>query len=72
MKFQHKVKIFSISFLILLYSEVSTAQSGTVTVNQDPKIEQLLSLKKSLEKENKLTDGYTIQLYYGELNRRIL
>ncbi|QNJ97803.1 SPOR domain-containing protein [Constantimarinum furrinae] len=69
MKFQHKVKIFSISFLILLYSEVSTAQSGTVTVNQDPKIEQLLSLKKSLEKENKLTDGYTIQLYYGELNR---
>ena len=26
-------------------------------------------MKKSLEKDNKLSDGYTIQLYYGELNR---
>ena len=25
--------------------------------------------KKSLEKDNKLSDGYTIQLYYGELEK---
>ena len=25
--------------------------------------------KKDLEKENKLSDGYTIQLYYGELDK---
>jgi hypothetical protein len=69
MKFQHIVKIFSISFLIVLSTQAVIAQSGTVTINQDPKIEKLLDLKKTLEKENKLTDGYTIQLYYGELNR---
>ena len=44
------------------------AQQGKVTIQQDPKIPQLLDLKKTLEKENKLSNGYTIQLYYGELN----
>jgi hypothetical protein len=32
------------------------------------KIPKILELKKSLEAENKLAVGYTIQLYYGELN----
>ena len=43
------------------------AQQAKVTVSQHEKIPELLDLKKSLEKENKLTDGYTIQLFYGEL-----
>ncbi len=38
-------------------------------MHQDPKIPELVNLKKELEKENKLSDGYTIQLYYGELDQ---
>lgn len=53
----------------MFFSEIVTAQSGSVTVNQDEKIPELLELKKKLEKENKLSDGFTIQLYYGNLNR---
>lgn len=60
--------IFIFSFLLCLAGENAIAQQATVTVNQNQKIPKLLNLKKSLEKENKLTDGYTIQLYYGELN----
>ncbi|MCH2490181.1 MAG: SPOR domain-containing protein [Flavobacteriales bacterium] len=61
--------LFIFSFLALFASEATFGQSGSVTINQDGKIPQLLELKKSLEKDNKLSDGYTIQLYYGELNR---
>jgi len=58
-----------ISILFVFVSEKGQAQQATVTVNQDAKIQQLLELKKDLEKNNKLADGYTIQLYYGESNR---
>jgi len=61
-------KIFLFSILITVFSETLVAQVATVTINQDPKITELLELKKQLEKDNKLSDGYTIQLYYGELN----
>lgn len=44
------------------------SQNATVTIIKDEKITELLLLKKELEKENKLTDGFTIQLYYGELS----
>ena len=63
----HKLFVFSI--LLVLTSEFTLAQTASVTVNQDARIPRLLNLKKSLEKENKLTDGYTIQLYYGELTK---
>lgn len=66
-KVNYKLLVFSIlmSFLSINIS----AQEATITLNEDLKIHQLLELKKSLEEENKLTDGYTIQLYYGEKNR---
>lgn len=60
-------KLFIASILLALVSFDSIAQTATLTVNEDPKITELLNLKKSLEKENKLSDGFTIQLYYGEL-----
>ncbi|MBT8261614.1 MAG: SPOR domain-containing protein [Bacteroidia bacterium] len=62
-------KIFISSILIVFASEIAVAQQATVKVNQDSQIPRLLKLKKSLEKDNKLSDGYTIQLYYGELNK---
>lgn len=64
---------FNISFCcclaICLVSLNFQAQNATVTINEDEKIPQLLNLKKSLEEDNKLAVGYTIQLYYGELSQ---
>lgn len=62
-------KLFIASIILVIFSGNSLAQSATLTVNEDPRINQLLALKKDLEKENKLSDGYTIQLYYGELDK---
>ena len=62
-------KLFVTSILIVFTAGKSIAQSATLTVNQDSKITPLLMLKKDLEKENKLSDGFTIQLYYGELDK---
>ena len=68
MKIQTHIKTFTISILIFIFSEAIVAQSATVTINEDAKITRLLELKKELEKENELADGYTIQLHYGELS----
>ena len=54
------------SFLAIISAGNLYAQQGVVTVSQDAEIVALLNLKKSLEKQNKLSDGFTIQLYYGE------
>jgi len=69
MKSQMATKLFITSILLIFISKQSFAQAATLTVHQDPKITELLQLKKELEKENKLFDGYTIQLYYGELDK---
>lgn len=58
------IAAFSIVFFNTIYS-----QNATIIINQDEKIPEILALKKSLEKDNKLTVGYTIQLYYGELSQ---
>ncbi len=60
--------LFICMFMLFSYHRIQ-AQSGTLKVHQDAKITQLLELKKSLEKDNKLTDGFTIQLYYGNLGK---
>ncbi|MAP53912.1 SPOR domain-containing protein [Altibacter sp.] len=67
MKISSPHKSLAISIIILFLYGSAMAQQATLTVNQDAKIATLLELKKSLEKDNKLSDGYTIQLYYGEL-----
>ena len=61
-----KPNLLSISFII--FSNLLIGQNATITINEDEKILEILALKKSLEVENKLAVGYTIQLYYGELN----
>jgi len=65
MNLQTYSKIIIASILMSFYCGKSFGQSASLNINTDPKINQLLELKKDLEKENKLSDGYTIQLYYG-------
>lgn len=67
MKVHSISKLFIISILLILFTGNMFAQSASISINVDAKINQLLELKKQLEKDNKLSDGYTIQLYYGEL-----
>ncbi|SDW15439.1 SPOR domain-containing protein [Aequorivita viscosa] len=69
MKPQNAPKLFIASILLIFAFGKGFAQSATLTVHEDPKITELLKTKKNLEKENKLFDGYTIQLYYGELDK---
>jgi len=69
MKLKSPTILLILCLFALFTSELTSAQSGTLTVNQDAKIVQLLELKKSMEKDNKLGDGFTIQLYYGNLSK---
>ena len=61
-------KVIYCCLAISLLSLNAQAQNASVTISEDEKIPQLLNLKKNLEEENKLTVGFTIQLYYGELS----
>lgn len=63
-----KIKPYLISISFIVFSNLLIGQNATITINEDEKILEILALKKSLEVENKLAVGYTIQLYYGELN----
>ena len=63
-----KIKPYLISISFIIFSNLLIGQNATITINEDEKILEILALKKSLEVENKLTIGYTIQLYYGELS----
>lgn len=61
-----KTPLFCILIALLQLNSVF-AQEGTVTIHEDEKLTALLKLKNKLSKENKLTDGFTIQLFNGEL-----
>lgn len=69
MNLQKRYNLLIFCILILFFSELSYSQKGNITIKEDAKIPQLLELKKNLEEENNLTDGYTIQLFYGEKSR---
>lgn len=57
-------------FLSLLFLGLSSqkiyAQDANVTVNQDPKFEQLLAEKRKINSSLTITDRYKIQIYSGE------
>ena len=53
---------------VLIGSANIYAQDNPVIV-QDNKLQNLVELKGELEKENKLSNGYTVQLHNGNLER---
>ncbi|WP_188439025.1 SPOR domain-containing protein [Planktosalinus lacus] len=64
-----KYSLYITLILFVFNLNVTNAQQGTVEIYEDDKITELLRLKTMLSKENKLSDGFTIQLYYGELKQ---
>ena len=69
MKKHSTFNLFVISILVTFFTQLAIAQPGSVTVNADSEINELLILKKSLEKENKMDQGFTIKLFYGDLEQ---
>jgi hypothetical protein len=51
--------------LLLSFCAFAKAQTATSTISQDPKIEQLISLKSEMSVRGKLDDRYKIQIYSG-------
>ena len=51
-------KILYILALLFITTGYIQAQNGSVTINEDAKVSQILSLKKELEKEKKEIEKY--------------
>ncbi|PIB33698.1 translation initiation factor IF-2 [Gaetbulibacter sp. 5U11] len=63
-----QIKAFCLTSLITIcFSTFSMAQSGTVILNEDPAIAKLLEIKKDINKDDKNSDRYKIQIYSGNL-----
>ena len=60
---KHK-KIF-FSTIIFLISISSFSQNGKIRLNQDPKLTELMKLKKEVNQEDFTSGQYTIQVYNG-------
>lgn len=54
--------------LILSFCAFAKAQTATTTISQDPKIEELITLKAEMSVKGKLDDRYKIQIYSGNQN----
>ncbi|MGY3791498.1 SPOR domain-containing protein [uncultured Aquimarina sp.] len=48
--------------------EIAPPAEPTVTINQDPRIQQLLNIKTKMDKEGVLSENYRVQLFTGDLN----
>ncbi len=61
----------SIIFSLIAFSISMTlaAQQSSIMINEDSRIPKMLEIQKNLEKENRLSIGFTIQIYYGELSK---
>ena len=57
--------LFSLCLLVFL-SQKSMAQVSKITVNQDPKFEQLLNEKRKINSSITVNDRYKIQIFNGD------
>ncbi|MDH7445394.1 SPOR domain-containing protein [Aquimarina sp. 2201CG14-23] len=48
--------------------EIAPPSDPTVSISQDPKIQQLLDIKTKMDKDGEFSDNYKIQLYNGNMN----
>ena len=61
------IKTITTIIFVIFFSLKSNAQEGTVSIEQDEKIERLLKERKRLLKNGELKTHYTIQVVSGEL-----
>jgi len=65
MKFLTPKNLVKSSLFILLFSNFNTIIAQEVTVNQDPKFEQLLSEKRKVNSSITINNRYKIQIFNG-------
>ncbi|MCC4213412.1 SPOR domain-containing protein [Leeuwenhoekiella parthenopeia] len=61
------LKLTFLGFFGMLIQATSFAQSGSVSINQDNRISELLSIKSKMASNNELNNRYKIQLFYGSI-----
>ena len=66
MKTQKPLHLFAIAGFLLFFNHQMNAQQGNVNIQQDPKIEKLMEVKRDLNENNKIGDRFVIQLFYGD------
>ena len=66
MKLLSKRTLFFITLFTLAFYTISEAQQGTISINQDPRIDELIKLRKELEDKS---DRYRIQIFSGDRTR---
>lgn len=66
MNFTKSAKIFACILIGGLTFSSLSAQEGSVSIQQDEKIEKLLEMKTKMSKSNEIGDRYKIQLFYGD------
>lgn len=66
MKILLSKNLLFISVILFIYSKNSFAQTETVTLEQDPKFEQLLNEKIKLNPSIFVNEKYKIQIYNGD------
>lgn len=59
-------KAYFYSITLCLVSSYLHAQDRNITVNQDPKFEQLLNEKRKINVSNAVNDRYKIQIFSGD------
>ncbi|KJD32685.1 translation initiation factor IF-2 [Tamlana nanhaiensis] len=62
-----KVILLTLSMLALSHNNLF-AQEGTITINEDPKIKELLAIKKEINANETDSERYKIQVYSGHRN----
>lgn len=60
--------LFAVTISLLIGSASIYAQSSP-EISQDSRLEILLDLKEKLERENRLSSGFTVQIHNGNLER---
>jgi hypothetical protein len=58
-------KIFLSSLLLVALTPIMKAQEQNISINQDPKFEQLLNEKRKINTSLTVNDCYKIQIYNG-------
>lgn len=61
-------KIIKTFIFLLFTTHIGFAQDGNLTIDQDSKIDKLLTIKKDMNTSDTDTDRYKIQVYSGNSN----
>jgi hypothetical protein len=66
MTFLKEIKLVFATLTLVFLHQKSYSQKAKVSVNRNPKFEQLLNEKRKINSSITINDRYKIQIYYGD------